>query len=55
MMIIVKDTSNATTYDVLHEVRIGKYRRGTQAKNSQEGVVIDIIEFRFVPGVAVTT
>jgi hypothetical protein len=55
LMIIVKDTSNATTYDVLHEVRIGKYRRGTQAKNSQEGVVIDIIEFRFVPGVAVTT
>jgi hypothetical protein len=57
LMIIVKDTteSGSPTYDVLHEVRIGKYRRGTQARNSQEGVVIDIIEFRFVPGVAVTT
>lgn len=56
LMIIVKDTSDASpTYDVLHEVRIGKYRRGTQARNSQDGVVVDIIEFRFVPGVAVTT
>jgi len=53
LMIIVKDTSDPsnTTYDILHEVRVGTYRRAVEAKDAQTGVVVDLIECRFTPTV----
>jgi len=57
LMIIVKDTTDSanTTYDVLHEVRVESYGRGTRAINAKGGEVIDPVTFNFVPDVAVTT
>lgn len=57
LMILVKDTTDNdnTVYDILHEVRVGKYRRGVQAENDQDGIVMDLIDFRFTPTVDTRT
>jgi hypothetical protein len=57
LMILVKDTTDpaVTLYDIIHEVRVSKYRRGVMAQNDQDGVVMDLIDFRFVPGADVRT
>lgn len=57
LMIIVKDTTVAAspTYDILHEVRVATYARGTQAIDAKGGEIMDPVTFIFVPDVHVTT
>ena len=57
LMIIVKDTtvSASPTYDILHEVRVESYGRGTRAIDAKGGEVIDPVTFTFVPDVEVTS
>ncbi len=57
LMIIVQDTTDPlnTTYDVLHEVRVDTYGRGTQARDAKGGEIMDPVTFIFVPDVEVTT
>ena len=57
LMIIVKDTTDAanTTYDILHEVEVASYARGTQAQSNKKGLIADTFEFDFVPPTAVTS
>lgn len=48
LMILVKDSANSDiVYDILHEVRVKKYQRLTQAINTEAGVITDVIKFRF--------
>ena len=55
LMIIVKDTTDAanTTYDILHEVEVASYARGTQAQSNKKGAIADTVEFDFMPPAAI--
>ena len=55
LMVIVKDTANSVTYDILHECRIATYARSTQAGADRKALIVDTFEFSFVPPVPVTT
>ena len=54
-MIIVKDSANSETYDILHEVRVETYERAAKALDTKEGVVTDAVTFSFVPDVGIST
>lgn len=57
LMIIVKDTTvpATPTYDILHEVRIASYARGTEAGRGRKAMIIDTFEFTFAPPVSMTS
>jgi|GEM_PF-1766522 len=55
LMILVKDSTNLNIiYDILHEVRVESYKRLTRSIETKDGIITDLITFRFVPEVSTT-
>ena len=57
LMIVVKNSNvpGSPTYDILHECRITKIGRSTQARSAKTGLIVDLVNFDFVPPVKVTS
>jgi hypothetical protein len=55
LMIIVKDTTDTATYDILHEARVASYGRAARAVDAEGGKITDTVTFSFVPDVAMST